>query len=251
MLELIKFVLEKLDIIALADSIRERKNRRLAATLHLVLVQAYEILELYRVLLAELRAALESHRATESGHEFHLNPDHISTLLSRQASNLSVMERLTVDLLDALRVIDNRFLESYRALIPGKMGVLYAAEGLLAGGRLPLAETGPEEFPASSDGTYRTLWFTRTEQSSERRVLEKYLHGYAGEEKVVVDVALSDGDAFFKELERYFSEQHPEEKLQELTELTESFKEKLITSFTTSELLGEIGGIRRHFTHLP
>lgn len=251
MLELIKFVLEKLDIVAIANFIRERKNRRLAATLHLVLVQAYEILELYRVLLAELRAALESHRETESGHTFYLNPNHISTLLSRQASNLSVMEQLTVDLLDELRVVDNRFLESYREILPGKMSILFSAEGLLAGGRLPLAETGPNEFPASSDGTYRTLWFTQTGLSSERRVIEKYLHGYTGEEKVVIDVAPSDGDAFFDELERYFTEQNPEGKLRELSEIAEGYKAKLIATFTTSELLGEIGSIRRHYTHLP
>ena len=65
MLELIKFFLEKLDFLAIAEVLRKRKNRQLAARLHAILVQSYEIIELYRVLLDELRAALESHRRVE------------------------------------------------------------------------------------------------------------------------------------------------------------------------------------------
>lgn len=250
MLELIKVLLEKLDFIEIANFIRERKNRLLSARLHLVLVQSYEIIEIYEVLLAELRAALETHSRTSDGYRFYLNPAHISTLLSKQASNLSVMEALTIDLLNELRVLDNKFVETYRSIIPGKASILFQAEHLLADGRLPLAETGPGEFPASSDGTYRTLWFTHEEPKEERRIIEQYLHGYRGYDLPVIDVTIQDGDAFFNELAKYFREQDPEGKLQTIKELTDSYKTTLMSSFTTEDLLAEIGKVRRHYSHL-
>lgn len=251
MLELIKVLLEKLDFIEIAKFIRERKNRLLAARLHLVLVQSYEILEIYQVLLAELRAALETYSKTADGYRFHLNSAHVAALLSRQASNLSVMEALTADLLDELRVLDNKFVETYRSIIPGKASILFQAEHLLASGRLPLAETGPGEFPASLDGSYRTLWFTQEEPKEERRVIEQYLHGYRGYDLPVVDVTVSDGDAFFNELTKYFAEQDPEGKLRVLRELTDTYKATLMSTFTTEDLLADIGKVRRHYSHLP
>lgn len=250
MLELIKVLLEKLDFIEIAKFVRARKDRLLAARLHLVLVQSYEILEIYQVLLAELQTALESRTKTTEGYRFHLNPAHISALLSRQASNLEVMEALTVDLLDQLRVLDNKFIETYRSIMPGKASILFQAQHLLAGGRLPLSETGPEAFPASADGTYRTLWFTQHDQKEDRRAIEQYLHGYRGYELPVVDVTVQDGEAFFNELSKYFAEQDPVTKLQELTELTESYKTTLMETFTTEELLADIGKVRRHYSHL-
>lgn len=48
MLELIKVLLEKIDFIEIANFVRARKERLLAARLHLVLVQSYEILEIRR-----------------------------------------------------------------------------------------------------------------------------------------------------------------------------------------------------------
>lgn len=251
MLELIKVLLEKFDFIEIAKFVRNRKDRLLAARLHLVLVQSYEILEIYQVLLTELQAALESRAKTTDSYRFHLNPSHIAALLSRQASNLEVMEALTVDLLDQLRILDNRFLEAYRTIMPGKASILFQAQHLLSEGRLSLAETGPEVFPASSDGTYRTLWFTQDEPKEERRVIEQYLHGYRGYELPVVDVTVRDGDAFFVELNKYFAQQDPVKKLQELTELTESYKATLMETFTTEELLSDIGKVRRHYSHLP
>lgn len=251
MLELIKVLLEKLDFIEVANFIRERKKRLLAARLHLVLVQSYEILEIYRVLLAELRAALKTHTKSDDGHRFHLNSAHVAALLSRQASNLSVMDALTLDLLNELRVLDNKFMETYRSILPGKTSILFQAENLLASGRLPLAETGPKEFPASLDGSYRTLRFTQEEPKEERRIIEQHLHGYRGYDLPVVDVTVSDGDLFFNELRRYFSEQDPEKRLRELTELTDTYKTTLMRIFTTEDLLADIGKVRRNYSHLP
>jgi len=251
MLELIKVLLEKFDFIEIANFIRERRDRLLAARLHLVLVQSYEIIEIYQVLLGELRAALETHAKTPDGRRFYLNSARIAALLSRQSSNLSVMEALTVDLLDELRVLDNKFVETYRSIVPGKASILFEAEHLLAGGRLPLAETGPKEFPASLDGSYRTLWFTQEDPKKERRVLEQYLHGYRGYDLPVVDLRESDGDAFFNELSRYFFEQDPEDKLRELREITDTYKAALMNNFTTEDLLADISKVRRHYSHLP
>ena len=92
MLELIKLFLEKIDFLAIAESLRKRKNRQGAARLHLILVQSYEIIEIYRILLNELRSALESNQRIDDRHRFSLNPAYISSLLERQASNLEVME---------------------------------------------------------------------------------------------------------------------------------------------------------------
>src|SRR6266540_5405164 len=98
MLELIKFFLEKIDFLGITEVFCKCKNRQVAAGLHVILVQSYEIIELYRVLLDELRAALESHRLADDRHRFSLNPDRIASLLDRQASNLQVMQTLTLDL---------------------------------------------------------------------------------------------------------------------------------------------------------
>ena len=70
------------------------------------------------------------------------------------------METLSLELLDELRVLDNKFAEAYRSLLPDKFGILFQGRGLLAEGRLPLVESGPENFPASVEGEYRTVWFT-------------------------------------------------------------------------------------------
>src|SRR5437867_9702593 len=102
MFELMKAFLQKIDVLAIAEVLRKRKNRRIAGALHLILVQSYEVIELYRLLLEELRAALESHGHTVDAHRFILNPERIAALLSRQSSNLEVMETLTKDMMDEL-----------------------------------------------------------------------------------------------------------------------------------------------------
>jgi hypothetical protein len=246
MLELIKFFLEKIDFLAIAEVIRKRKNRRVAARLHVILVQSYEIIELYRVLLDELRAALESHQRADDRHRFFLNPARIASLLERQASNLKVMETLTIDLMDELRILDNKFTEAYRSLLPGKFGILFEAHALLAQGRLPLVESGPQHFPANVQGEYRALWFTAEAPQEDRREIEKYLYGWDGQEKTIVDVSIHDGDVFFRELNRYFEEEDPRKRLREIEELTETYKDVLLQNFSVEELLSEIGSIRRH-----
>jgi hypothetical protein len=246
MLELIRFFLEKINFLAIAKVLEKHKNRRVAARLHVILVQSYEIIELYRVLLDELKAALQSHQRADDRHRFFLNPGRIAYLLDRQASNLQVMETLTFGLMDELRILDNKFAEAYRSLLQGKFGILSMAQALLSEGRLPLVESGPQMFPATVDGEYRTLWFTSEAPKGDRKEIEKYLYGWDGKEKTVIDVNIHDGDAFFQELNRYFEEEEPMKRLREIEELTENYRDVLLQYFSVEDLLTDIGKIRRH-----
>lgn len=251
MLEIIRFFIEKIDFLHIAQIARQRKDRLTAARLHLILVQSYEIIELYRVILDELESALKAHRKTESGYRFHLNEHRISALLLRQSSNLEVMETLTDDLFFELRTLDNNFLKAYRQLFPGKGAILNAASALLANARLPLAETGPGTFPMTGRGDYRTLWLTRDGAKHDRREIEKYLYGHNGKDKQVIDVALSDGDAFFEVLTDYLENQKPREKLASIEALTDNYRLVLEQNFTASELLSDIGKVAKHYSHRP
>lgn len=247
MLELIKFFFEKIDFLAIAEALRKRKNRKGASRLHLILVQSYEIIEIYKILLNELKSALESHHSTDDRHRFLINPARISSLLERQSSNLQVMETLTLDMMDELRVLDNKFAEAYRSLLPGKYSILFEAQGLLASGRLPLVESGPQYFPASTNGEYRTLWFTFEAPEEDRSQIEKYLYGWNGKEKDIIDVNIHDGNAFFIELNRYLEEEKPVERLEQIEKLTEKYRDILLKNFSVEDILFEVGKVRRHY----
>jgi hypothetical protein len=246
MLELIKFFLGKLDFLAISQALRKNENRRIAARLHLILVQSYEVIEIYQVLLDELKAALESYQKVRTREHFFLNPARIESLLKRQASNLQIIEHLTFDLFDELRILDNKFLETYRSLLPGKFGILFEAQHLLSRGRLSLSESDPDNFPATIDGEYRSLWFTWEKPPEDRKEIEKYLYGYNGEEKVIFDINNHDGDVFFQELSRYFEKEDPMQKLKEIETITENYKNVLQQNFSIEDLLAEMGKVRKH-----
>ena len=251
MLELLKFFFEKLDFFAISAELKKRHHQRIAARLYVILVQAYEIIELCRILLDELSAALDSHQRQEDSHRFRLNPSRIAFLLSRQASNLVVMETMTSDLIDELRILDNSFAQAFRDLVPGKQGILFEAQCLLEEGRLPLAETGPEKFPENGRGEYRTLWFSHREPSEARQeeISSAYLQDTRG--RSVIDVNLHDGDAFFQELDRYFREENPLERTRALEALADRYKGALLQNFKLEDLIGDIGKIRRHVSWAP
>jgi hypothetical protein len=246
MLELVKFFLQKVDFLAIAEMSRKHKNRKMASQLHLILVQSYEIIELYQILLDELQASLEKHQKVGNREYFYLDPSRIASLLERQSSNLEVMEHLTYELMDELRILDNQFLESYRSIFPGKFGILFEAQSLLSKGRLPLGESQPKYFPASPEGEYRTLWFTWEKPTEDRKSVEKYLHGFSGREKVVIDVNIHDGDVFFNELARYFDKENPINRLSEIKLLTENYKKILQQNFSIEDILSDIGKVRKH-----
>ena len=246
MIELLKFFLEKLNFLAIAEFWRKRNNRKAAARLHLVLLQSYEIIELYRIILDELRAALESHERQDDRHRFFIDTARIAWLLQRQASNLEVMERLSVQLLNEIKLLDHQFEQAYRDIVPGKLGVLAWAIGALRSARLPLNEDDAKLFPAAADGKYRTLWFTSDPPKEDRREVDLYLYGWDGTEKEVVDVNIRDGDEFFRVLKWYLETNKPYERLQELEHLTANYRQALIDNFSLEDILSDIGAISRH-----
>jgi hypothetical protein len=168
MFELLMYLLDKLDYLKIIEALRKRNNRQHAANLHLILVQAREILEIYRILLDELHAALRSHQSADEGHRFYLNPSRIAALLQRQHSNIGVMDTMIHDLLDVVRVLDSDFAETFLSIFPGKTGILSEAMVVFGQDRLPLAESGPGHFPADPEGAYRTLWFTWEKPPADR-----------------------------------------------------------------------------------
>lgn len=246
MLTLLKWFFDKLDFIRLAEAIHRHRNRKAAAQLYSVLVQAYEILEIYALLLDELADGLRSYEATDERHYYQLNPARVRCLLRRQASNLEVLDTLIRDLRDELRILDNEFVEMWSELLPGKFGILLEAESLLSEGRLPLSECGPENFPATRAGQYRTLWFTSQKPDGDRHEIEKYLYGWNGHDKEVIDVNVYDGEAFYGELEKYFKEQQPRKKLAELQEVTSRYRDVMLQQFSLEDVLVELGSVRRH-----
>jgi hypothetical protein len=246
-LELMTFVLEKVDFLELCSAVKNRNNRKAAARLHLILVKSYEFIELYKVILDELKAALESHEKNDATHKFYLNPHRMEILLSSQAKNVETMEVLIGGLLDEVKLLDNKFADAYKRLFPGKAGILFDAEWLLRSGRVPLNESkNIDNFPADEQGVYRTAWITGEKPTEDRKELEKYLYGWDGKDKEVIDVNLHDGNKFFEKLKWYFETQNPYKTLKELSTLTESYKQALVENFKLDEILSDIGKVRQY-----
>ncbi|OJU35291.1 MAG: hypothetical protein BGN99_19300 [Alphaproteobacteria bacterium 65-37] len=250
MLALLQYLLDKVDYFKIIEALRKRNNREHAARLHLILVQAREILEIYRILLDELQAALRSHQTTDAGHRFYLNPLHIAALLQRQQSNLAVMDHMIHDLLDAVRILDSSFTEVFRSIYPGKTGILSEAMAVFGQDRFPLGEAGPDHFPADPEGVYRTLWFTWSKPPEDRSEIEKYLYGWNGTPKKIVDVSIHDSQKFFKALETYFSGHNPYAKLLLLEQITEKYNAALVANFELGDILSNIANVRKHWTNL-
>jgi hypothetical protein len=242
MLELIKFILEKIDVLSISEAIREEKNRKASSRLFLILVTSYEIIEEYERIISYLMEFLKGLENTEN--EFYFNSAYMINLLNKQAFNLEKMDVLLYDLVRELRVVDNKFYVQYKELIPGKFGLLDDARSLLMSGRLSLVESGPSQFPADRNGSYRTLWFTETLPDEDREETEKYLYGWDGTEKNIVDVNIHDGPRFIEELKLYFERVRPFETLALLEGLTESYKNTLINNFTLEEVISEVGRVK-------
>jgi hypothetical protein len=250
MLTLLKAFLEKIDFLAIAEALRKRKNRRVSAALYVVLVQSYEIIELYRILLDELRAALQSHEYNDVAHRFYLNSSRIAHLLIRQSSNLEVMETLTGELLNELRVVDNKFVEAYRSIFPGKFGILFESRRLLDTGRLLLSDADIEGYPVNFHHESRALYFSGGNMSDDdRKQTASYIYGNG--RKSAFEVSSADGDIFFEELKRYFRDDDPYGKLKAIEDLTEKYRRALLNNFDVVDLLGDIAKVRRHYGWAP
>lgn len=177
---------------------------------------SYEIIEIYRVILDELKAALRSHESHDDKHQFYINPTRIAGLLRRQASNLEILDQLSASVINEIVILDSRFEQTFRQITPGKAGILFDAQFPLSDGRIPLNEDDAHHFPAAADSTYRTLWFTRDTPKQDRQEIRKYLYGWTGTEKKVVDVNIHDGDKFFRLLSWYFENNRPYVQLENL-----------------------------------
>ena len=81
MLGLVQWFFEKVDFVKIADFVRSRNNRTAAARLYYALILSYDIIDIYRVILDELRASLETHKKVDGGHTF-LSTRHASIAYS-------------------------------------------------------------------------------------------------------------------------------------------------------------------------
>lgn len=246
MIELIKWFLERVDPVRLAEAQRLRNNRRAAARLHVALVIAYDIIEIFEILLDELAAALESHRKEGDRHLFSLNLHRITSLLRQQSDNLDQLDHMFRDLYAEMKLLDREFERTFSEMFSGKAAVLLDAQHLLSSGRLPVHEDHPLPWADTHDLTYCTLWFSPESLPADREKEARYLHGCTGQEKSVVDVHVADGDPFFAELARYFEVERPFARLEELKSAAERYKQAVETHLTLSDVLAEIGSIARH-----
>jgi hypothetical protein len=246
MLELIKFILEKVDIIGIARYLRDNRNRKASAKLFLILSTTFDVIELYRTILEELRAALDGHEQTGDGHRFYLNHWRMQNLLQTQWQNLERLELLIYEMRDEVNVLEHGFGMALKEIFPHKFGIMFEAQQLLAAGRLGLGNTGIDELSKGKDGKYRTLWFTSELPTEDRAETAKYLHGWSGTDKDVLDVNFLDGEEFFKTLRWYFDTVRPLEQLVELEVLAERYKKALIENLTLEDVLAEMGALKRY-----
>lgn len=251
MIGLFTAFLKRLDFVRLAEAQRGRNNREAAAQLHAGLLIAYEIIEIFQILLDELGAALRTHRLEDTRHKFTLNPWRLRSLLLAQADNLDKLDHVMRNHYSAVRLLSPEFEKVYREIFAGKIDLLLDARVLLTEARLPINDDHP--FPPSDQAglTYRTLWFSPDPPAEDRKEIERYLHGYTGEEKVVVDVHISDGEAFFRELDAYFARQNPIALLADLRAVTDEYRLALERRFQISDLLADIGRVARRSNWAP
>jgi hypothetical protein len=236
-----------MDFLSIAEFSRKRNNRMVAARLHLVLSQSYEIIEIFRILLDELKKAMDSHMRVNENHRFSINPHRIASLLHRQASNLEIMEILTTELLDEIRILDHRFEQIYRHISPGKFGIMFRAQGFLMSARFPLVEDSMKVPPPNADGTYLALQFTWEISTEDPPEAEEHYYVGFGPAKRVVDVRIDEADEFFRALKWYLENCKPYERIRELEEITECYKQALIKNFTLEEILTDISKVKRHY----
>jgi tetratricopeptide (TPR) repeat protein len=245
MLTFLKWVFDHIDFVKIAEMQRGRANRKAAARLHLVLVTAYDIIETYEALLETLEKALVSYRVDGDRHIININSYWTAGVLRRQADNLMKMDRLLRDLYAEVKLLDPAFERTYREIFSGKFGIMFEAQMLLSQGRLPTHEDHPMP-PGDQPGlTYRTLWLGEIDPGTDREKERKYLHPINGTEKDVIDVHSSDGLAFAKELKRYFEIEKPYDRLDELRQAADTYKQALAANLTLSDVLAEIGSIKR------
>lgn len=248
MLGTITACLEKVDFLKLSESIRGRANRRIAGHLFLALTVVYEIIEIFEMLLGELKASLVDYRAEAETYRFTLEPNRITALLQVQADNLGRLDYIFGELNEEIRFLSPEFAETCRELNFGnKFSVLTDAHILLTHARLPLNETFPAIPARAKQEIHRMLWFSPNPSPDDRRIMKEFLLGSADGEEKFVDVHITDGEPFFKELERHFYKDNPLELLNRLKLVADKYRTSLENNFTLSELLSDIGSIKSRY----
>ncbi|MEA3095491.1 MAG: hypothetical protein QOJ04_6833 [Caballeronia sp.] len=244
MLKLMLNFLEKLDIPKIVEFQRNRNNRKAAAQLFLGLSVAYNIIEVAEILLDELEAALESHQRIDGTDRFDLNLHRMRALLRAQSDNLERLDALFGALYAEFRLLSPEFERTYSQMFAGKYGALMDAQMLLADARLPIHEDHP--FPPTDEfeRPYRTLWFSLGgDADADRDHIRRYLHGDCGIPKIVIDVRPDDGEPFFRELDRYFTEENPRQLLTRMKESAGHYGAALEQRLTLADVLAEIGSV--------
>ena len=239
MLGLLNWFLEKFDPLRVEEFLRQRNNRSTASKLFYILIVTYEIIEIYEVLLDELKADLDAKTNVEN--KFWINPARFATLLTIQSDNLSRLEKLTREMYTELKLLNKNFKRTYDEIYSGKFGALTTLCTLLSDSRLPTNEFSKRIVEKPEE--YRTLWFTWEAPAGDRNEITKYLHGFDGSEKTVIDVNNHDGTKFYAEIQRYFRDEKPFEKLSMLQQIAESLRHRLEENFQLSDIIGEIGKI--------
>ena len=245
MLSFFLWVLNHLDFVKLSEFQRGRNTRKVSARLHLILVTAYDIIEVYEDLLKLLENTLQGYRLDGDRYIMSINPHWTEKLLRRQADNLGKLDRLVRDLYAEVRVLDPAFEKTYRELIPSKFGIFFETQQLLWQGRLGTHEDHPVPYAPRAGLTYRTLWLSEIPANYDREQDERYLHANDGMERTVIDVNLKDGEPFFRELARYLEEEQPYKRLAALRETAETYKQALIANISLEDALLEIGKLNR------
>lgn len=241
MLSLFQWVLKQIDFVKLSEFQRGRNTRKVSAKLHLILVTAYDIIEVYNDLLRILENSLTDYRIDNDRYVISLNPHWTEKLLRRQADNLEKFDKLVRALYVEVRVLDPTFEKTYRDLVPSKFGIFFETQQLLWQGRFGTHEGHPIPYAPKAGLTYRTLWLSEVPKNHDREQDEKYLHADDGMERTVVDVHMKDGEPFFRELARYLDQERPFERLSALRETAESYKAALIANLSLEDVLIDLG----------
>ena len=240
MLNLLQWFFEQIDFVRVAEFIRGRNNRLAAARLLKAVVIAYDIIEIYEILLDELGAASESYGHPSTSQSFELNQYRVSALLLTQMDNLDQLETIVTELYDELRLLDAGFEKTYRHLCRGKFPILWDAHVLLAESRLPLEMPTPDEDWRTAG--LRALSFDHSTDEADRVPAWDFVYGTGSTEGV--DVHVNDAREFFQELDRYFRESEPYAQLGELRQSADRFKEALLQHLEISDLLTDLGNLR-------
>jgi len=240
--------LEKVDFLKLSEALRGRNNRQAAARLFLALTITYEIIEIFEVLVADLKCALESNRRSENACHFTLNPYRISELLKVQADNLGRLDHVLGDLYQEIRILSPEFERTLRQMGFGtKFTALLEAQIMLADACWPLNDEFLQPRPDMEPTVFKLLTFSSEVPSNDWDAKSSYGHAWAGTAHVVVDIPIQGKETFFEAIGEYFTQSDPFGRIERLRATAETYRAALEKHFTLSDLLSDIGSVKSRY----